>query len=112
MDLLQDPLLAPHFVWDAQRLYKHDGTHFERFIHEPWTADRWWEVQVCMYLLYHYAANRYIFSAVFIVSTTKQRRPICVHTLCGQNSSDIIWQCEGVSSNCSVRKSACWHKEW
>ncbi|KAG2146329.1 hypothetical protein DEU56DRAFT_870107 [Suillus clintonianus] len=24
LDLLQDPLLMPHFVWDAQRLYKHD----------------------------------------------------------------------------------------
>ncbi|KAF8427564.1 hypothetical protein L210DRAFT_3614930 [Boletus edulis BED1] len=46
LDLLEDPLLAPHFVWDAQRLYKHDGTRFERFIHEPWTADRWWDIQV------------------------------------------------------------------
>ncbi|KAG2741161.1 hypothetical protein P692DRAFT_201727134 [Suillus brevipes Sb2] len=45
MDLLEDPLLAPHFVWDAQRLYKHDGTDFRRFIHEPWTADRWWRIQ-------------------------------------------------------------------
>ncbi|KAG1841300.1 hypothetical protein DFJ58DRAFT_718174 [Suillus subalutaceus] len=40
LDLLQDPLLAPHFVWDAQRLYKHDGAHYEHFYHEPWTADR------------------------------------------------------------------------
>ncbi|KAG1799033.1 uncharacterized protein HD556DRAFT_1231771 [Suillus plorans] len=45
LDLLQDPLLAPHFVWDAQRVYKHDGTRYERFYHEPWTADRWWNVQ-------------------------------------------------------------------
>ncbi|KAG2129743.1 hypothetical protein DEU56DRAFT_872433 [Suillus clintonianus] len=45
LDLLQDPLLMPHFVWDAQRLYKHDGTRYERFVHEPWTADRWWNVQ-------------------------------------------------------------------
>ncbi|KAG2030114.1 hypothetical protein BDR03DRAFT_1037451 [Suillus americanus] len=42
MDLLQDLLLAPHFVWDAQCLYKHDGADFTRFIHEPWTADHWW----------------------------------------------------------------------
>ncbi|KAG2350217.1 hypothetical protein BDR05DRAFT_870124 [Suillus weaverae] len=28
MDLLQDPLLAPHFIWDVQRLYKHDGADF------------------------------------------------------------------------------------
>ncbi|KAF8546606.1 hypothetical protein OG21DRAFT_1426604 [Imleria badia] len=40
LDLLQDPLLKPHFVWDAQRLHKHNGTSFKRVIHEPWTADR------------------------------------------------------------------------
>ncbi|KAG9310467.1 hypothetical protein JVU11DRAFT_9611 [Chiua virens] len=45
MDLLGDPLLAPHFVWDAQCLYKHNGTCYERFIDEPWTADRWWRIQ-------------------------------------------------------------------
>ncbi|KIK93688.1 hypothetical protein PAXRUDRAFT_45796, partial [Paxillus rubicundulus Ve08.2h10] len=45
MDLLQDPLLTPNFVWDAQRLYKHNGDHFEHFIHEPWTADHWWNIQ-------------------------------------------------------------------
>ncbi|KAF9231017.1 hypothetical protein BU15DRAFT_68692 [Melanogaster broomeanus] len=45
MDLLQDPFLSPFFTWDAQRLYKHNGTRFERFIDEPWTADRWWKIQ-------------------------------------------------------------------
>ncbi|KAG1897930.1 uncharacterized protein F5891DRAFT_1129641 [Suillus fuscotomentosus] len=40
-----DPLLAPHFVWDAQQVYKHDGTHYEHFYHEPWTGDHWWNVQ-------------------------------------------------------------------
>jgi len=46
LDLLDNPLLAPHFVWDAQRVYKHNGTNFERFFSEPWTADRWWDIQV------------------------------------------------------------------
>ncbi|KAF8547098.1 hypothetical protein OG21DRAFT_1527385 [Imleria badia] len=45
LDLLADPLLAPHFIWDAQRLYKHNGTRYEQFIDEPWTADRWWKIQ-------------------------------------------------------------------
>ncbi|KAG1835880.1 hypothetical protein DFJ58DRAFT_847294 [Suillus subalutaceus] len=45
MDLLANPLLALHFVWDAQRLYKHNGTHFERFFQEPWMGDRWWNLQ-------------------------------------------------------------------
>ena len=46
MDLVKDPLLASHFHWDAQRLYKYNGKDFVRFIHEPWTADRFWDVQV------------------------------------------------------------------
>ncbi|KAG1730266.1 uncharacterized protein EDB91DRAFT_1239125 [Suillus paluster] len=45
MDLLANPLLAPHFVWDAQQLYKHDGTHFEHCFHEPWMGDHWWNLQ-------------------------------------------------------------------
>lgn len=44
--LLREPQLANHFEWDAQRLYKHDGEEFVRFYHEPWTADRWWDIQV------------------------------------------------------------------
>ncbi|KAG1901040.1 uncharacterized protein F5891DRAFT_1128297 [Suillus fuscotomentosus] len=45
LDLLGNLVLAPHFVWDAQRLYKHNGTEFERFYNEPWMGDRWWDVQ-------------------------------------------------------------------
>ncbi|KAG1897470.1 uncharacterized protein F5891DRAFT_1191931 [Suillus fuscotomentosus] len=45
LDLLDNPLLAPHFVWDTQRVYKHDGVGFECFFHKPWTGDRWWNLQ-------------------------------------------------------------------
>ncbi|KIK98401.1 hypothetical protein PAXRUDRAFT_9570 [Paxillus rubicundulus Ve08.2h10] len=45
LDLLDNPLLAPYFVWDAECLYKHNGTEYERFYHEPWTADHWWDIQ-------------------------------------------------------------------
>ncbi|KAG1868959.1 hypothetical protein DFJ58DRAFT_714136 [Suillus subalutaceus] len=45
LDLLENPLLAPHFAWDAQHVFKHNGTRFERFYDELWTADRWWDVQ-------------------------------------------------------------------
>jgi hypothetical protein len=47
LDLLDNSLLAPHFVWDAQRVFKHNGTCFERFYDEPWTGDQWWKIQVC-----------------------------------------------------------------
>lgn len=47
LDLLRDKYLAPHFVFDAQRLSKFDGERFVRFIDEPWTADAFWDAQVC-----------------------------------------------------------------
>lgn len=47
-DLLKDPRLGPHFVFDAQRLYKFDGQDFVRFFDEPWTANAFWDCQVCM----------------------------------------------------------------
>ncbi|KAG2151677.1 uncharacterized protein EDB93DRAFT_1240030 [Suillus bovinus] len=36
LDLLANPLLAPHF---------NNGRKFEHFYNEPWTGDRWWDVQ-------------------------------------------------------------------
>ena len=47
LGLLKDPLLAPQFVWHAQRLYKYNGKTWERFIDEPNTADGWWKAEVC-----------------------------------------------------------------
>jgi hypothetical protein len=47
VSLVQDRILAPHFQWDAQRLSKFNGKDYIRFIHEPYTADRFWEIQVC-----------------------------------------------------------------
>ena len=46
LDLLSDQSLFHHFTWDAERLYKYDGESFVRFIDEPRTADRFWEIQV------------------------------------------------------------------
>lgn len=45
---VQNPILAPHFRWDAQRLFKYDGrkSKWVRFYHEPWTANKFWDVQV------------------------------------------------------------------
>ncbi|KAI5993201.1 hypothetical protein EDD15DRAFT_2388095 [Pisolithus albus] len=45
LDILDNDFLAPHFVWDAQRLFKYDGRGFERFYDEPWTGDSWWDIQ-------------------------------------------------------------------
>ncbi|KDQ33978.1 hypothetical protein PLEOSDRAFT_1033035, partial [Pleurotus ostreatus PC15] len=45
MKLVQDPRLAPHFEWDAKRLFKYNGESWVRFYDEPVTGDLWWEIQ-------------------------------------------------------------------
>ncbi|KAG2109187.1 hypothetical protein BD769DRAFT_1675003 [Suillus cothurnatus] len=45
LDLMRDIRFAPHFVFDAQRLYKFNGAWFVRFIDEPWTANAFWDAQ-------------------------------------------------------------------
>ncbi|KAI0343363.1 hypothetical protein BDW22DRAFT_1329317 [Trametopsis cervina] len=45
MHQVKDPLLAPHFEWDAQRLSKFDGQEWVRFYDEPWTGDMFAKVQ-------------------------------------------------------------------
>ncbi|KAI5992656.1 hypothetical protein EDD15DRAFT_2136230, partial [Pisolithus albus] len=44
-DLVKHPNIGPHFIFDAQRLSKFDGSSFIRFIDEPWTADEFWNIQ-------------------------------------------------------------------
>ncbi|KIK73351.1 hypothetical protein PAXRUDRAFT_20955 [Paxillus rubicundulus Ve08.2h10] len=46
LDMLTNPLLTLHFVWDAQRLFKHNGQEYKCFYMEPWMGERWWDVQV------------------------------------------------------------------
>jgi hypothetical protein len=50
-DLLHDPRLFPHMVFDVQRFLKFDGKTFVRFIDEPFTAESFWNIQVGT--LYH-----------------------------------------------------------
>ncbi|EKM55198.1 uncharacterized protein PHACADRAFT_195226 [Phanerochaete carnosa HHB-10118-sp] len=45
LDQVKNPLLASSFQWDAQRLYKHDGTSWMRFADDPYTANRMWDAQ-------------------------------------------------------------------
>ncbi|KAI0258987.1 hypothetical protein BC834DRAFT_1020051 [Gloeopeniophorella convolvens] len=44
-DLLTNPLVAPHFEWDAQKIFRHNGESFIRIIDEPWTGDAFWDAQ-------------------------------------------------------------------
>ena len=59
MDLVKDPLLALHFHWDAEWLYKWNGNEFVQFIHEPWTVERFWRVQVRVYKAWHLQSHKF-----------------------------------------------------
>ncbi|KAG1741774.1 uncharacterized protein EDB91DRAFT_1237047 [Suillus paluster] len=44
-DLLGDPRIFPHFIFDAQRLFKFNRDTFVCFVDEPFTAQDFWNVQ-------------------------------------------------------------------
>ncbi|KAI5988304.1 hypothetical protein F5J12DRAFT_786878 [Pisolithus orientalis] len=48
LDILENPFLSPHFTWDAQQLYRHNGIEYEHFYNEPWTGDYWWDIQLSL----------------------------------------------------------------
>ena len=47
-DLMKNAKIASKFHWDARQIYRYsDKTKsFMRFYDEPWTGDRFWEIQV------------------------------------------------------------------
>ncbi|KAK0476943.1 hypothetical protein IW261DRAFT_1566392 [Armillaria novae-zelandiae] len=48
LDILQDPLLAPYLNWDAQQLFKVNGSTSQRFYTEPHTGNMFWEIQTTL----------------------------------------------------------------
>ena len=51
--LLGDTYIFSNIQWDAQRKYIYNGATFVWMIDEPWTADAWWNLQVCVLLSKH-----------------------------------------------------------
>ncbi|KAI9057444.1 hypothetical protein FKP32DRAFT_1615288 [Trametes sanguinea] len=45
LTLVRDRILAPHFAWNAIRLFKWNGVCWVRFITEPYTANAWWRIE-------------------------------------------------------------------
>ncbi|KAI5996890.1 hypothetical protein F5J12DRAFT_725518, partial [Pisolithus orientalis] len=46
LNLLQNPFLELHFIWDAEWVFKLDGEMYECFYTEPWMGNHWWDIQV------------------------------------------------------------------
>ena len=51
MDHLTNPEVVQHFEWDAQKVFRYDGQHYTRVFTEPWTAKRFWDIQVRVFKL-------------------------------------------------------------
>ena len=49
MDHLRNPDIVRQFEWDAQKIERYDGKESTRVYTEPWTANRFWDVQVHFY---------------------------------------------------------------
>jgi len=64
LDQLNHPRLISHFVWDAIKLYKFNGSHWIRFIHEPWTGNNWWTTQVGLVIFSTSSINLYLQSCL------------------------------------------------
>ena len=95
LSIVQDPFLAPHFIWYPYRQYKYIEQHWVRFVDEPYTADRWWNIQVIVFIyliLYKLNYNwiEQIGSRILYFGSI---------SLCRQDSAVIIWNTKGLSSH-------------
>ena len=46
LDHLVDPDIVRHIEWDAQKVLRHTERGSTRIYSEPWTGNRFWEIQV------------------------------------------------------------------
>lgn len=46
-NLLHDPWLFPHMVFDAQQFSKFNSKEFINFVDKPYTVEAFWNIQVC-----------------------------------------------------------------
>ena len=68
LDYLLNPELVRQFEWDAQKVSRHDGKDFTRVYTEPWTGDRWWEIQVRLNILLSYKVILILFSLPYLMT--------------------------------------------
>lgn len=71
--MLHNPKLSGQWVWDAEKIFKYNGRKWIRIIHEPWTADMFWDIQVRFITMFY----------VIILIVTKSMlpdggSPICI----------------------------------
>ncbi|KAJ3548840.1 hypothetical protein NM688_g5244 [Phlebia brevispora] len=48
LDVIRDPIYASHITWDAQCLFKYNGTKWVAYVHEPYTTEGFWDAQTAL----------------------------------------------------------------
>ena len=103
-DLMKNAKIASKFHWDARRIYRYsDKTKsFMRFYDEPWTGDRFWEIQVNTIVDMH---TKRAHSMICIVQLEgSERTAVLFYNVCRQEQAVIIWFTERLSRCNAVRK--------
>ncbi|PBK81833.1 hypothetical protein ARMGADRAFT_1048756 [Armillaria gallica] len=101
LELIQNPMLEPHFVWDAVQLSKWNGHTFERFVDEPWTVQAFWDLQTALP-----EGAKVLYFIIYADKTrlssfgTAQGYPVITH--CGNLLIDIR-NGNGVGGGCVIR---------
>lgn len=101
LGLLDHPRLISQFTWDACKITKFDGLKWVRLIHEPWTANDWWDLQVRS----QHAPTYKTYWFVGLEFLTSWCKAILLCDLCGQDSPVLLWNRKGLSYCRLVRKS-------
>ena len=108
MDLLLDSHLTPHWHFDSIRLFKWNGAKWVRFRHEPWTANRMWNVQVSTLL----RRNHTLSTKMLLVICPRWWHTIWFHCICRQDKTLLIWDRKGLPSPCSMCPASNRNSEW
>lgn len=107
MDHLTDPEIVRHFEWDAQKVYRYDGTNYTRIYTEPCTGKRFWDTQV-KHFVFRYKAALIIYKDVI----TRRGENGWPRTLRGQDPALVIRNGKGVPRHGEDSKSPSVDAEW
>lgn len=93
MDHLINPDIVRKFEWDAQKVSRYDGERHTRIYTEPWTGERFWEVQVTTSELFHFKITLTNFKDI-VATRCENAVP---RTICRQDPALIVWDETGIS---------------
>ena len=100
---MTDAKIASRFVWNAQRLYRYSdqSKSFVRFYDEPWTANRFWEIQVNFMLTYMERTHSII---CLVPLEESECTTLLFYNVRRQEQVVVFWFSERIPSSHAMRK--------